>query len=209
VKLFPRHQISLVAKRGDFLRRKYGRCGYRRVRQLFVRQGLKVPTKQTKRGRLWLNDGSCIRLRPERSLVLRLRAGSHRGWATVPHADRHRACGCSGGFSLAKLKAPLARFTPIAAASGGRFVRISSIALYAEFSPGTTRLRVTGVTWVIKSIWRQFGRRIRLPPIFLGGKTASDRVQFFLGEGHVAPSGMSMKRGLVRARCRSLGDIPD
>ncbi len=29
-------------------------------------QGLKVPQKQPKKGRLWLNDGSCIRLRPER-----------------------------------------------------------------------------------------------------------------------------------------------
>ena len=27
--------------------------------------GLKVPQKQPKRGRLWLNDGSCVRLRPE------------------------------------------------------------------------------------------------------------------------------------------------
>ena len=27
--------------------------------------GLKAPQKQPKRGRLWLNDGSCIRLRPE------------------------------------------------------------------------------------------------------------------------------------------------
>ena len=26
---------------------------------------MKVPGKQPKRGRLWLNDGSCIRLRPE------------------------------------------------------------------------------------------------------------------------------------------------
>jgi transposase InsO family protein len=61
---------------------KYGRYGYRRIRQLLVdegwrvsvkrvyriwrREGLKVPKKQPKRGRLWLNDGSCIRLRPER-----------------------------------------------------------------------------------------------------------------------------------------------
>jgi transposase InsO family protein len=30
------------------------------------REGLKVPQKQPKRGRLWLNDGSCIRLRAER-----------------------------------------------------------------------------------------------------------------------------------------------
>ena len=42
MKLFPRHQISLVTKRGDSLRRKYGRYGYRRVRLLLVREGLKV-----------------------------------------------------------------------------------------------------------------------------------------------------------------------
>ena len=29
------------------------------------REGLKVPPKQPRRSRLWLNDGSCIRLRPE------------------------------------------------------------------------------------------------------------------------------------------------
>ena len=61
---------------------RYGRYGYRRIREMLVaegwrvnvkrvyriwrREGLKVPKKQPKRGRLWLNDGSCIRLRPER-----------------------------------------------------------------------------------------------------------------------------------------------
>jgi transposase InsO family protein len=61
---------------------KYGRYGYRRitallndqkgwkvnhkrVERIWRREGLKVPNKQPKRGRLWLNDGSCIRLRPE------------------------------------------------------------------------------------------------------------------------------------------------
>jgi len=61
---------------------KYGRYGYRRitailnnqmrwrvnhkrVERIWRREGLKVPKKQPKRGRLWLNDGSCIRLRPE------------------------------------------------------------------------------------------------------------------------------------------------
>src|SRR6476659_6954293 len=34
--------------------------------QHWRREGLKVPKKQPKRARLWLNDGSCIRLRPER-----------------------------------------------------------------------------------------------------------------------------------------------
>src|SRR3954470_6005970 len=36
------------------------------VERIWRREGLKVPQKQPKRGRLWLNDGSCIRLRPER-----------------------------------------------------------------------------------------------------------------------------------------------
>ena len=59
---------------------KYGRYGYRRitgklrdegwrvnhkrVERIWREEGLKVPPKQPKRGRLWLNDGSCIRLRP-------------------------------------------------------------------------------------------------------------------------------------------------
>lgn len=61
---------------------EFGRYGYRRitallraqgwsvnhkrVERIWRREGLKVPKKQPKRGRLWLNDGSCIRLRPER-----------------------------------------------------------------------------------------------------------------------------------------------
>jgi transposase InsO family protein len=61
---------------------KYGRYGYRRVTALLRRdgwrvnhkrveriwrqEGLKVPKRQPKRGRLWLNDGSCVRLRPLR-----------------------------------------------------------------------------------------------------------------------------------------------
>lgn len=60
----------------------YGRYGYRRitallhqagwsvnakrVQRIWRREGLKVPQKQPKRGRLWLNDGSCVRLRAER-----------------------------------------------------------------------------------------------------------------------------------------------
>jgi putative transposase len=36
----------------------------KRVHRLWRRQGLKVPQRQPKRGRLWLNDGSCLRLRP-------------------------------------------------------------------------------------------------------------------------------------------------
>jgi len=58
---------------------KYGRYGYRRitamlqvegwqvnhkrVERIWRSEGLKVPQRQPKRGRLWLNDGSCVRLR--------------------------------------------------------------------------------------------------------------------------------------------------
>jgi putative transposase len=65
------------------LARRYGRYGYRkvaallrstagwavndkRVERIWRREGLKVPPRQPKRGRLWLTDGSCIRLRAER-----------------------------------------------------------------------------------------------------------------------------------------------
>ena len=36
------------------------------MRKAVAYKGLKVPARQPKRGRLWLADGSCIRLRPER-----------------------------------------------------------------------------------------------------------------------------------------------
>jgi putative transposase len=42
------------------------RANFKRVYRIWRREGLKVPQKQPKRGRLWLSDGSCIRLRPER-----------------------------------------------------------------------------------------------------------------------------------------------
>jgi len=41
------------------------RVNHKRVERIWRREGLKVPRRQPKRGRLWLNDGSCIRLRPE------------------------------------------------------------------------------------------------------------------------------------------------
>ena len=40
--------------------------GVDRVLRIWRREGLKVPSKQRPRRRLWLNDDSCIRLRPER-----------------------------------------------------------------------------------------------------------------------------------------------
>jgi putative transposase len=62
---------------------EYGRYGYRRItallqrdgwhvgkdwaQRIWRREGLRVPQKQRSRRRLWLNDGSCVRLRPERA----------------------------------------------------------------------------------------------------------------------------------------------
>ena len=41
------------------------RVNHKRVERIWRSEGLKIPKKHPKRGRLWLNDGSCIRLRPE------------------------------------------------------------------------------------------------------------------------------------------------
>jgi transposase InsO family protein len=46
------------------LQREGWRVNHKRVERIWRREGLKVPAKQPKRGRLWLADGSCIRLRP-------------------------------------------------------------------------------------------------------------------------------------------------
>jgi putative transposase len=48
------------------LRAEGWRCNHKRVERIWRREGLKVPRRQPQRGRLWLNDGSCVRLRPER-----------------------------------------------------------------------------------------------------------------------------------------------
>ena len=46
------------------LRNDGWRVNHKRVARIWRQEGLKVPKKQPKRGRLWLNDGSCIRLKP-------------------------------------------------------------------------------------------------------------------------------------------------
>ncbi len=48
------------------LRREGWRVNHKRIERLWRREGLKVPEKQRQRGRLWLTDGSCLRLRPKR-----------------------------------------------------------------------------------------------------------------------------------------------
>ena len=75
----PNDEPRLVKEMTE-LATQYGRYGYRtitgmlrndgwpvnhkRIERLWRREGLKVPQKQPKRKRLWLNDGSCVRLRP-------------------------------------------------------------------------------------------------------------------------------------------------
>jgi hypothetical protein len=80
----PRGRDDEAALTADIvaLARQYGRYGYRkiaellrvwagwvvndkRVERIWRQEGLKVPAKQPRRGRLWLTDGSCIRLRAE------------------------------------------------------------------------------------------------------------------------------------------------
>lgn len=76
----PREDEASLTRAIIALASQYGRYGYRRitamlrragwavnhkrVERIWRREGLKVPQKQPKRGRLWLNDGSCLRLRP-------------------------------------------------------------------------------------------------------------------------------------------------
>jgi putative transposase len=71
---------DLLRQRIIELASEYGRYGYRRitallrnegwlvnhkrVQRIWREEGLKVPQKQRKRGRLWLNDGSIVRLKP-------------------------------------------------------------------------------------------------------------------------------------------------
>ena len=79
----PRNDEALLTEAITRLALQYGRYGYRRitallrndgwqvnhkrVERIWRREGLKVPQKQPKRRRLWLNDGSCIRKRPQYS----------------------------------------------------------------------------------------------------------------------------------------------
>ncbi len=76
----PRSDQANLTQAVISLGEKFGRYGFRmitallnregwrvsvgRVYRIWRREGLKVPQKQPKRGRLWLNDGSCVRLRP-------------------------------------------------------------------------------------------------------------------------------------------------
>ena len=77
----PREDESALTAAVTRLASQYGRYGYRRVHALLIKEGwqvshsrvmriwrqegLRVPYKQPKRSRLWLNDGSCIRLSPK------------------------------------------------------------------------------------------------------------------------------------------------
>ena len=59
-----KHQRYGSPRITEELRRQGQICNHKRVERIWRREGLKVPPRQPKRGRLWLNDGSCVRLRP-------------------------------------------------------------------------------------------------------------------------------------------------
>ena len=67
-----RRMVALASEYGRYgyrrvtalLRAEGFRANHKRVERLWRLEGLKVPQRQPKHKRLWLNDGSCIRLRP-------------------------------------------------------------------------------------------------------------------------------------------------
>jgi len=67
-----RQMVELATQYGRYgyrrvtamLRQEGWRVNHKRVERLWRLEGLKVPAKQPKRGRLWLANGSCVRLRP-------------------------------------------------------------------------------------------------------------------------------------------------
>ena len=112
----PEDEAPLVSRIIE-LAEKYGRYGYRmitgllreegwkvnhkRVERLWRREGLKVPKKQPKRSRLWINDGSCKRLRPQyRNHIwsydfMTARTGDGRAFRTLNVIDEYsRECRC-------------------------------------------------------------------------------------------------------------------
>jgi len=67
------HIVELASHYGRYgyrritalLRQEHWQVNHKRVERIWSEEGLKVPKRQPRRRRLWLNDGSCTRLRPE------------------------------------------------------------------------------------------------------------------------------------------------
>ena len=110
----PDGEPALVRRMAE-LAAQYGRYGYRRVtallraegfavnhkrvERLWRREGLKVPARQPKRRRLWLADGSCVRLRPAHANhvwsydFMRCRTSDGRAFRLLTVIDEHtREC---------------------------------------------------------------------------------------------------------------------
>ncbi len=49
----------------NMMRNNGTRINHKRVERIWREEGLKLPKKQVKKRRIWMNDGSCVRLRPE------------------------------------------------------------------------------------------------------------------------------------------------
>lgn len=75
------------------LRREGWWVNHKRVERIWRREGLKVPKKQPRRGRLWMNDGSCIPAEADAQgpcVELRLRARPDARWPELPDVSDHR-----------------------------------------------------------------------------------------------------------------------
>ena len=100
----PRDDEGALTKRIVELPAVYGRYGtpritallrhegwivnHKRVDRIWRREGLKAPRKQPKRGRLWLNDGSCVRLSLSAVIMSGRTPSCRHGQQTVSR------CGC-------------------------------------------------------------------------------------------------------------------
>jgi putative transposase len=62
-KEFGRYAYRMIT---GFLNNSGWHVNHKRIERIWRREGLKVAQNQPKKGQLWLNDGSCVRLRPER-----------------------------------------------------------------------------------------------------------------------------------------------
>lgn len=139
---------------------QYGRYGYRRITALLKQEGwkvnhkrveriwrkedLKVPKKQPKRGRLWLNDGSCIRLMPEYKDHV---------WSYDLMMARTALREEHSGYSLSSMNTPgsASRFL----LSVGSLLRILSSSCFIYLYSGVL-LNMFGLITVLNSLQRRY-----------------------------------------------------
>ena len=164
---------------------EYGRYGYRRitvelqkagwlvgkdrVQRIWRREGLKVPQKQRPRGRLWLNDGSCVRLRPERA---------NHVWAyDFVKAMTHDGRALRLLVLLRLLRLLVLRLLLLLARIVGLLLWRERLAAYRRLVIVAVVIRVVGVIAALLRLLLIEGR-LSLPQVFLRG---GDQAEIMLG----------------------------